>query len=91
MRTESKNPYRWQHRNASHARGELSHERRWERKADFLVMPGAGPDGRNRAITRAFRSNTGPRPLYSRVAPLFEQIGWFPEFRKYTHPRSARA
>lgn len=86
MRTESKRPYRWTVRNRAHAAGELSRDGTsgMPRTAGIWQFTGT-----NRATTRAFRSNTGPRPLYSRVAP-FEQIGWFPEFRTYTHPRSAR-
>lgn len=81
MRTESKRPYRWTLRNIAHAEGLLP---RRHIAGIFRFT------GQNRAITRAFRSNTGPRPLLSKMPP-FEQIGWYPDFRTYTHPRSARA
>lgn len=83
MRTLDHNPYRWFTHNLDHAGQQLSSQR--ERKAGVWMF-----NGRNRAFTRAFRSNTGPRPLLSRVAP-FEQIGWSPAFRTYTHPRSPRS
>lgn len=80
MRTIDRRPYRWYLRNLDHAGQQLSSQR--ERKAGIWMFTGV-----NRATTRILRSNTGPRPLYSRIAP-FEQIGWKPGFRQYTHPRS---
>lgn len=82
------NTYRWNFRNGQHARGELSHKRRWEREADFMVMPGASQYGRNRAFTRAMRSANPPEPSYDLLTGrITSWTGW----RTYTHPRSARA